>query len=152
MPIRYADLLALALAFYAGPAAAQSLCAADETIVWSCGYQDSSYAVCASKDVSKNAGYLQYRETKSGEMVLRFPDSHTLPAGLFEFVLLPRGATLFVANAGYLYEMHEGLVGAPSLTISKAGKSLSTVQCTDSDHTLTLTETINLLKAVGVGE
>ena len=150
--MRFATLLVLTLSCGVGPAAAQSVCAAEEEIVWSCVNQRSTYAVCASNDLSRISGYMQYRATKDGKSALTFPASLTHPAGLFDFSLLPRGAMLSFESGGYLYEMSEGLEGAPSIAVSKNGAYLGAVQCAYSDHTLTLTKTINLIKEAGVGD
>ena len=150
--MRFLAFSFLVLSFQVFPAAAQSVCSAEEATVWSCKNQKSTYVVCASGDLSQTSGYLQYRATEAGKPTLTFPVSRTHPTGLFNFALLARGAKLTFENSGYLYEMFEGLEGTPALAVSKGGKHLSTVQCADSDYTLTLTDTINRLKGAGVGD
>lgn len=143
-------LLVLLLSCHACAAVPQSACADDELIVWSCVAEEGKHAVCASRELSESAGYLQYRATAGGESVQAFPDPPMHPAGLFAFSLLPRGAVLSFVDDGKLYQMWEGLEGLPSMTIARDGATISTTQCTDSDHMLTLTDTINLLEAAGV--
>ena len=150
--MRFAALFFLAFSFEIVPVAAQSACSPEEKIVWSCKNQKNTYVVCASGDLSQTSGYLQYRVTKAAKPVLTFPVSRIHPVGIFSFALLARGATLTFENSGYRYQMFEGLEGTPALAVSKDGKHLNTVQCADSHYTLTLTDTINLLQAAGVGK
>jgi hypothetical protein len=51
-----------------------------------------------------------------------------------------------------IFLVREELVGALSIIISSTDKQLSSVECIDSDHTLTLTTIINRLKAAGMGK
>lgn len=150
--MHYAVILALAIPSQAFPVIAQSACAPGEAIIWSCGDQESMYAVCGSEDLTQTSGYLQYRATKGDETLLMFPASRIHPSGLFSFSLLPRGAILSFEDGEHQYRMHEGVEGEVSFSVSKTDKHSSTVQCTYSDHALTLTDTINRLKAAGVSD
>jgi hypothetical protein len=68
-----------------GPAAAAPVtqCRASETIVFSCSTGSQILSICASKDLSKNAGYMQYRYGPAGKPQLVFPETLRHPAGLF---------------------------------------------------------------------
>lgn len=67
-----------------------SLCAADETIIFNCATKPAGKIVslCASKDLTKDKGYLQYRFGLPSKVELEFPEkreqrgtSRTLGAG-----------------------------------------------------------------------
>lgn len=150
--MRILALFALALFGHIDAFAAQSVCADNEKIVWSCKNPDATYAVCASEDLTQTVGYLQYRATNGDEPGLEFPDAHVHPAGLFSFFMLARGAMLVFEQAGVKYTMSEDVAGTVSLSVSEFGRHLYSVECDSSDHTLTLTDTINLLKSAGVVE
>jgi len=75
--------LSLAVLLAAGPALAQgpsSLCTAREDVVFACRTGTKIASVCASKDASRTAGYLQYRfgpPARTPEIVL--PAAASLP-------------------------------------------------------------------------
>jgi hypothetical protein len=82
-----ACLLTTAMAMAAGPcpawAAAVTHCKAAETVVFSCSTGSRILSICASSNLSKNAGYLQYRYGPPGKPELVFPEMLRHPAGLF---------------------------------------------------------------------
>ncbi|MCU1264723.1 MAG: uncharacterized protein JWM21_1041 [Acidobacteria bacterium] len=54
---------------------ANSLCTADEQVIFSCSLKRSAKIVslCSSKDFAKDSGYLQYRFGLPGKIELKFP-------------------------------------------------------------------------------
>jgi hypothetical protein len=78
-----AALLLAVFAPSAAGAAAVTLCSAEENVVYSCSTGSRFLSVCASRNLSKNAGYLQYRFGPSGKPDLVYPETPRHPAGLF---------------------------------------------------------------------
>lgn len=54
--------------------ATESLCNAQEQVIFSCSLGKKTVSVCASNDFSANSGYLQYRFGKKDALELAFPD------------------------------------------------------------------------------
>lgn len=150
--MRLAMLCILAVLFHIESGFAQALCSDNEVVVWSCKNPDASYAVCASDDLTQASGYLHYRVIQDAELVLELPETGTHPREVFRFAMHARGAALEFEDAGVHYWMSENLEGMVSLAVSEAGGRSDTIDCVDSDYTLTLTDTINRLKAAGIAE
>lgn len=136
--------------FSVGSFAQSSLCTKDEVTVWSCLTKAKVYSLCASRDLSPTAGYLQYRAGKSSKPEFAFPDPPEHPKGHFLLRLAPRGASLSFSNGDYEYWIYEPLAGSTTIDVSKDGASIGTVTCGWSTDTLTLTETQNRFQALGV--
>lgn len=136
--------------FAVGSFAQSDLCTKDEVTVWSCSTTAKVYSLCASRDLSPTAGYLQYRAGKSPTPEFAFPDSPRHPKGHFLLRLAPRGASLSFTNGDYGYWIYEPLAGSTTIDVSKGGTSIGTVTCAWSTDTLTLTETQNRFQALGI--
>ena len=54
--------------------AAESLCDAQEQVIFSCSLGKKMVSVCASNDFSASKGYLQYRFGQKGALEMAFPD------------------------------------------------------------------------------
>jgi hypothetical protein len=80
---KFSLLLMMAGAAPLPGAAAVTHCKANETIVFSCSTGSRILSICASRDLSKNAGYMQYRYGQAGKPELVFPEMPRHPAGLF---------------------------------------------------------------------
>ena len=79
-------LICLAMsAFAASPclAAAPTLCHADEMVVFSCPTTARIVSICASKNISKDGGYMQYRFGRKDRLELAYPDLGSRPAEVF---------------------------------------------------------------------
>jgi hypothetical protein len=74
-------LLALPSAAYASSVRTQ--CSAGETVVFSCSTGTRILSLCASKDVGKNTGYMQYRYGTADKLELIYPAKPQPPKGLF---------------------------------------------------------------------
>lgn len=129
-----------------------SLCKPDEQTLWSCSAKSKTYSVCASGDLDGASGYMQYRAGTMSAIELSYPEGFRHPKGAFAYSLLAKGASLEFENKGYQYAIYEPLMGAPSIVVSQASRELASIQCDTSTDTLTLTTTIDQLKAVGIVE
>lgn len=76
-------LLVLALPATALASSARTHCEAGETIVFSCSTGTRILSLCASPDVSKTSGYLQYRYGVADKLELVFPEKLQPPGKLF---------------------------------------------------------------------
>lgn len=145
-----AVVLVVTSLFAVGSLAQANLCTRDEVMVWSCSTKAKVYSVCASRDLSPTAGYLQYRAGKSPKLEFAFPDPPRHPKGHFLLRLAPRGASLSFTNGDYEYWIYEPLAGSTTIDVSKGGTLIGTVTCAWSTDTLTLTETQNRFQALGI--
>jgi hypothetical protein len=125
----------------AGMAAAVTQCKAGETIVFSCSTGSRILSVCASKDLSKNAGYMQYRYGPAGRPELVFPETLRHPAGLFTPGTLMfsggGGAYLKFSKPPYVYTVfsaignwgRNGKGTAQGVAIQKDGAEFANIPC-----------------------
>lgn len=151
--MRIPALPALLLLAMSWPALADvpSHCTKSERVVWSCRAGAKVYSVCASGVPDAAQSLWQYRAGKPGVVELRHPEVARPPAGVFQFAVLPRGASLSFRRGGYLYDMREDIGGETLILVSGAQRS-GTVKCGDSTMTLTLTSSIEAFEAAGIKE
>src|SRR5437588_4338262 len=96
--------LLLALSSPALAASAYTHCNAKEIVVYSCSTGSHVLSICASPDISKDQGYLQYRYGLRGKLELVYPERLQHPAGLFN-----PGNLMFSGGGGkYLHFKKEG--------------------------------------------
>jgi len=76
-------LLALSLPSPVLAASAYTLCHTNETVVFSCATGTHFLSICASPNLSKEAGYLQYRYGSKDKLELVYPTTPQPPTGLF---------------------------------------------------------------------
>jgi hypothetical protein len=88
---------------YSARAAAPTLCKADELVVFSCPTGAHTASVCASKDISKSAGAMQYRYGKKDSVDLAYPDSGAKPADVFT-----SGTMMFSGGGGAWLRFSKG--------------------------------------------
>jgi hypothetical protein len=103
-----AACLCVASAAHAG---APSLCASEETNLFTCSIGKKLVSVCASKDVSTTSGYVQYRFGHSGQAPeLEYPAEKVPPASHFSwgFTGYAKGSTenLLFTRSGYTYTVY----------------------------------------------
>jgi hypothetical protein len=119
-----------------------SLCAAEEEIVWSCATENNKIAsVCASRDLTIDKGYVQYRFGTKQKIELEAPRSRDGSRKFFGFSRYTRPlVTLLMLRfelGDYTYEIHDDYNGEEtpaerSVTIDlfdKSGETLSSVEC-----------------------
>lgn len=144
-------LLALSL-FSASSFAVPSLCTKEEVTEWSCAARGKVYSLCASADRSPATSYMQYRVGKNNKLEFSFPEPREHPKGHFLLRLAPRGASLSFTNNGYEYLVYEPLAGPTTINVSKDQTTVGSVSCGSATDTLTLTETQNRFKLLGIYE
>jgi hypothetical protein len=120
----------------AGTLQPNSLCAKAERIIFSCltkrsGVRGSSKIVslCASRDLDKERGYLQYRYGLSGKVELEFPSSRSGTQQMFQYTHYMRyQVDLTEINFtidGYQYQVFDDYNGEQKPRISTGGVSVT---------------------------
>jgi hypothetical protein len=111
--------LLLAVSSPALAASAYTHCNANEIVVYSCSTGSHTLSICASPDISKDHGYLQYRYGLRRKLELVYPESFRHPASLFN-----PGNLMFSGGGGtYLQFKKEGYTYTVFSAVGKWGKS-----------------------------
>jgi len=86
----FSPALALLVALFAGPTWAQegNLCLPEEKVVFACAIEERLVSVCASPDLSRKSGYLQFRSGHPERIEIawpeaRYPRRHVTRGNLF---------------------------------------------------------------------
>jgi hypothetical protein len=121
------------------PTQPNSLCAKTERIVFSCGTKRSGasaargpskiVSLCASRDLDKEHGYLQYRYGLPGKVELEFPSSQTGTQQLFQHTHYMRYQVdlteiNFEIN-GFQYQIFDDYNGEEKPPIATAGVNVT---------------------------
>ena len=121
---------ALVIAFllaFSSPAVAASAythCNSNEIVVYSCSTGSHTLSICASPDISKNQGYLQYLYGTRGKLESVYPETPQPTVGLFN-----PGNLMFSGGGGtYLQFKKEGYTYTVFSAVGKWGKSCFTPQ------------------------
>lgn len=131
--------------------AASSLCSAEEQVIWNCSTQKKTLSVCASKDLSATAGYMQYRIGQPNKLEMIFPEDQKHPKGLFEYGSLPAGAELSFQKDVYGYRIVTMRNGDSEMQVTQNDKDIAIIKCldgTDIDGTLVG----GILESAGISE
>ena len=123
-------------------AAAPTLCKADELVVFSCPTGAHTASVCASKNISKDAGAMQYRYGKKDSVDLAYPDAGAKPADTFTSGMMSfsggGGAWLRFSKGGFVYTVFSAIgkwgpaetaADASGVAIKKDGKEVAKFPC-----------------------
>jgi hypothetical protein len=150
--LRYILILLVCCISSAATASSGSHCNVQEKSLWSCPSKGKVCELCASRDLGKNTGYLQYRAGRVGKIEFAFPKNLQHPRGLFEFHPYARDAGLRFTNGRYEYELFDQLIGGRSeIRISeKSGKFFPSIECDIANESLTDTATFNLFREIGI--
>lgn len=117
---------------------ANSLCAKTEHIIFSCQVRRSGTrkgstkfaSLCASVDLDKEHGYLQYRFGLPGKVELEFPESRTGTQQKFQYTHYMRYQVdlteINFANDDYQYQIFDTYNGEEKPPISTEGVTVST--------------------------
>jgi hypothetical protein len=131
----------------------KSHCSAREKSIWSCSTKRKTYELCASQDLGKTTGYLQYRAGRIGKIELVYPAGLVHPKGPFLHRLYARNAALIFRSGRYEYELFDALVGGSELRVQEIdGKMSRDIICDERNETFTDTATNNFFKEVGINE
>lgn len=106
---------------------ANSLCAKDERIIFSCPVKKPAKIVslCASKNLTADQGYLQYRFGLPGKVELEFPKERTGTQQKFQYTHYFRAQVdlteISFSNNGYEYQITDDYNGEEKPAISIQG-------------------------------
>ena len=155
--MRIAELLAVGAVFTVAPmlsmAASETLCSADEEVIFSCKTKRKTFEICASRNLSATAGYMQYRAGSNVKVQFVYPSQRVPPAGKFRLSLLARGALLSFQNGEFSYEITEPLMGETVIWVSRGSQApVPAVKCHNTTESLTFTSTQNRFKSLGIYE
>lgn len=118
---------------------ASTLCQSDEKVIFSCSTKKKLISVCASKNLSANSGYLQYRIGLLNKLEMEYPETHKEANGLFEYFTTFHNAesSQFLSFKKDIYEYtvfsrHDHTVSdeeGEGVDVSRNGSLISTVKC-----------------------
>ena len=132
----------------AGPcrAAAPTLCTADERVVFSYSTGAHIASICASKDISKGSGTMQYRYGKPASFDLAYPDDGAHPTDAFTSGTMMfsggGGAWLRFKKGPFSYTIFSAIgkwgkdgaaADAAGVAIQKDGKGFANFPCQSRD-------------------
>ena len=110
---------------------ANTLCARDERVIFSCALRQTAkiVSVCASKDLTNEKGYLQYRFGLPGKVELEFPKDRTNTQQQFEYSHYFRARVdlteiNFTIN-GVNYSVFDDYQGEEKPAVSEQGVSIN---------------------------
>jgi hypothetical protein len=112
---------------YSNEPQANSLCTSTERIVFSCALKRSAKLVslCASRDLSKERGYLQYRFGLPGNVELEFPKDRQGSQQKFRYQHYFRYQVdlteISFESDGYQYSIHDDYNGEEKPPVSTQG-------------------------------
>ena len=114
-----------------GALQSNSLCARDERIIFSCPVRKPAKIVslCASKDLTADKGYLQYRFGLPGNVELEFPKERTGTQQQFKYSHYFRARVdmteISFTNNGYEYQITDDYNGEEKTAQSTQGVSVT---------------------------
>ncbi|WP_295969224.1 hypothetical protein [uncultured Xanthomonas sp.] len=128
------------------------LCDKEELTLWTCQTRKRVFSLCSSKVVNRTSGYLQYRASEGGKLVLQYPAEKKPPTGLFTYRSFLNGnASIEFSNGGYRYSLFDPLRSGSSILVSPpdtSGKDTE-IAC-GPNQTLQLNYTMRLMYDSGL--
>jgi len=122
--------------------AAELFCQSGETALFSCNTGKKLIALCASENLSKEKGYVQYRVTHNGKNQFVFPSVNTHPHGLFfESTLLwtrDDEQRVHFQNGEYSYLLYDRSFSAypkdsrAGVMVFRNGKEIADLKCKEN--------------------
>ena len=126
------------------------LCGKDEITLWSCETGKRIYSLCSSLTVTRTSGYIQYRASSRGKIVLMYPTERRPPLGSFVYNSFGNGnASVEFTSNGYGYTLFDPLREKSSIhVLAPAGKQTE-IRC-GGNQTLQVNYTMRLMYDSGV--
>jgi hypothetical protein len=137
---------------YSGEYQQSPLCSKKEITLWSCKTGKRVYSLCSSQTVTRTSGYIQYRASSSGKVVLTYPTDRKPPLGSFIYNSFANGdASIEFKNNGYEYTLVDPIRKASSINVSApiASDKQTTINC-GGNQTLQVNYTMRLMYDSGV--
>ena len=131
--------------------AAENHCAPDEQVIFSCGIKGSSkvLSVCASRQLTKDKGYIQYRFGAVGKSELEFPSSREGSQTRFSYshyfrMQVDRTEVRFTSGK-YEYSVFSDYEGDMKPAINESGVRISDTSTGDEKTLLCKGKALNRL-------
>lgn len=106
------------------------LCEDNDITLWSCTVRKQEYALCSSRVMTRDRGYMQYRASQASAAVLVYPAVKRSPAGLFVYTAFPNGdASIEFETDGHRYTLVDLLRGDSSMVTSAPDGASSKITC-----------------------
>jgi hypothetical protein len=130
-----------------GPGAGKHLCIPGEQVLFACSTSKGKLvSLCASADLSKTAGWIEYRFGTPKKAELTFPThrdgSRTAFTWGHEVYVNSEAFIVYFENGGYTYQVFDndtlgsGHQNGSGVAIEKDGKQVSIVSCQGPERTL----------------
>lgn len=126
--------------------AAEPFCESGETALFSCNTGKKLIALCASDNLSKEKGYVQYRVTHNGKKQFVYPSENTHPSGFFfESTMLwtkDDEQRVHFRNGDFSYLLYDRSFSAypkdsrAGVMVFRNGKKVSDLQCKENMNPL----------------
>ena len=140
-------------ATYSGYYGRSALCGDDEITLWTCERRKRTYSLCASRVVTRNAGYIQYRAAERARITFAHPSSRKPPLGSFAYHSAANGdASIEFERGGFRYSLLDPLRGNSSIRVTAPGDEGATTEitCNSGNQTLQVNYTMRLMYDAGV--
>ena len=130
---------------------AESHCAPDEQVIFSCGIRDSSkvLSLCASRQLTKEEGYIQYRFGAVGKSEFGFPPSREGSRVRFSYSHYFRAQAdrteVRFRNGKYEYSVFSDYEGDMRPAINESGVRISDTSTEEEKTLLCKGKTVNQL-------
>mgnify|MGYP007097583777 CR=1 FL=1 len=112
--------------------AAGTLCVGKEQSAFSCFHRGRLFSLCASPDLDKVKGYLQYRASRDGKVEFEYPKEKVHPKGRFTFSSGNRSWSIDFKDQGREYSLTMNIEGWGAVLNSEGGDWTKT-PCTPTD-------------------
>jgi hypothetical protein len=128
------------------------LCGKEEISLWSCESGKRVYSLCSSQIVSRSLGYIQYRASSRGKVVLTYPTEKKPPLGLFVYDSFWNGdASIEFTSNGHKYSLFDSLREGSRINISVPAPSEKQIKINCGvNQTLQVNYTMRLMLDSGV--
>lgn len=129
-----------------------SLCEQTERTIWSGTSGKKIFSLCASKDLSMTAGYMQYRAGTSGNIDFKYPSTLTEPQGHFTLSESAHSVEVDFSNSGYSYSIVEQADGSETdINVTTPTNPIAkTIALTQASNTLATNSTLNIFQKLGL--
>ena len=126
-PVVIGCIAALGFSISPGKSDTKSLCESTEHVIFSCALKrpQKMVALCASRDLTKKTGYLQYRFGVPGKLELEYPKQQENSAQSFQYKHYFRAQVdlteISFSNAGANYSVFSNYNGEQKPSIAEQG-------------------------------
>ena len=139
----------------AAPAASglPSLCIKDEYTVWTGTKGQKIFSLCASTNLSRTTGYMQYRADIVGDTQFKYPATLDNPHGIFSYSEGAHSAEIDFSSGGFSYSISEQADGSETdINVTLPSGNSSTIVLDKASNTLGQNSTSDLFQKLGLSQ